>query len=663
MNVEPIIDARFKRFRTSFELENMEDGSAFERFVNHAILSGHKPDAFGSDEELLDTICVGGRDDMGIDGIGIKLNGLFVRGTKDVDDITDKFKRATVEFIFIQSKLSKKFDLGDFTKFSSGVKDFLSENHLKPRNQKVDQALVVKDYLLSDDVVVLWETNPIVRVYYVSMGKWTDSDHLNAESEQFKKDVGDLPTYGDCHVHFVDAKALKTICDNNENTFSATIEAIDTMSLTASPGVNDSCIVLCYAKEFLKLLTTEEGVIRKSLFDDNVRDYQGPNSVNEEIRETIKGEPEKFGLLNNGITVVCDDYVSSNRRITIKNPQIVNGCQTSHVLFDARQSSADISSVPVQLKLISAKDLDIINQIVRGTNRQNIVLDEAFETTKQFHKDLEQFFDAVAPQYERIYYERRSKQFQHNPLIRQTDKVNLRTLTQSMVGMFLEQPELSHRHESKLLKQFENKLYLDQHSKLSYYTAALMFLTLERLFRSGQFDKRLFYSFRAHLTMVFKRLVSGATPHLNQERRIDEYCGTLLSVLTEPSQTRLYLDRTFELFEQSREKWINELGRSADGIKDITDFTKLLLSACQKADGSDDVEPTETDQDTGRVVKVFVDRNDDFAGFIGRIGQDLFFHSKQCPHLSFDSLEGELVSYRESANRKGWPIAVEVERL
>ena len=193
MNVEPIIDARFKRFRTSFELENMEDGSAFERFVNHAILSGHQPDAFGSDEELLDTICVGGQDDMGIDGIGIKLNGLFVRGVEDVDDITDKFKRATVEFIFIQSKLSKKFDLGDFTKFASGVKDFLSENHLKPRNQKVNQALVVKDYLLSDDVVVLWETNPIVRAYYVAMGKWTDSDHLNAESEQFKKEVGAPP--------------------------------------------------------------------------------------------------------------------------------------------------------------------------------------------------------------------------------------------------------------------------------------------------------------------------------------------------------------------------------------------------------------------------------------------------------------------------------------
>ena len=57
------------------------------------------------------------------------------------------------------------------------------------------------------------------------------------------------------------------------------------MPLTPSPGVDNSCIALCYASEFLKLLTTDEGVIRKSLFDDNVRDYQGSNSVNDEIRE------------------------------------------------------------------------------------------------------------------------------------------------------------------------------------------------------------------------------------------------------------------------------------------------------------------------------------------------------------------------------------------
>jgi len=47
MKVEPIISNRFKQFREAYELLSYQDGEAFERFVNHAILSTHQPDAFG----------------------------------------------------------------------------------------------------------------------------------------------------------------------------------------------------------------------------------------------------------------------------------------------------------------------------------------------------------------------------------------------------------------------------------------------------------------------------------------------------------------------------------------------------------------------------------------------------------------------------------------
>ena len=59
MNVEPIINARFKRFRESFGFNRIPDGEAFERFVNHAIFTSHQPDAFSADNELLDKISVG----------------------------------------------------------------------------------------------------------------------------------------------------------------------------------------------------------------------------------------------------------------------------------------------------------------------------------------------------------------------------------------------------------------------------------------------------------------------------------------------------------------------------------------------------------------------------------------------------------------------------
>ena len=178
VKVEPIISNRLKQFRETYGLTTYPDGEAFERFVNHAILSTHQPDAFSTDTELLDSACVGGMNDMGIDGIGVKVNGLFVQSVQDAQDLLAQFKRAQVEFIFIQSKLTPKFDSGEFGKFVAGVRDFLSEGHKQPMNEKIKEALRIKDYLLSEDVVIVWENNPSVRLYYVAMGKWRDSEHL-----------------------------------------------------------------------------------------------------------------------------------------------------------------------------------------------------------------------------------------------------------------------------------------------------------------------------------------------------------------------------------------------------------------------------------------------------------------------------------------------------
>jgi len=211
MNVEPIINARFKRFRDAYELNDVDDGIAFEKFVNHAILSTHQPDAFAADSDLLESVSVGGSDDMGIDGIAVKLNGLLLTNIQDITDILDRCNRATVEFIFIQSKYKSKFDSGEFNKFAAGVRDFLSEEHFLPANDKVKKRLEIKDYLLSDDVVVIWEKNPTVRLYYVAMGKWRDNQHVIGLAKKLQDDIQATRTYDECHIHYVDAESLKSL--------------------------------------------------------------------------------------------------------------------------------------------------------------------------------------------------------------------------------------------------------------------------------------------------------------------------------------------------------------------------------------------------------------------------------------------------------------------
>lgn len=663
MQLEPIIKARFNKFKESHELDEMSEGLAFERFVNHAIVTLHQPDAFNADSELLESVCVGGESDMGIDGIGIKVNGLIVNSRSDIDDILKRYRRAIVEFIFVQSKFKPNFNKGELNNFVDGVRDFLSDKHRFPMNDKVKFFLGLKEYLLSDDVVVMWEKNPQVRCYYVGMGRWRDAEDLVGIAEHFKSDVAALNAFDEAEIHFIDSEGLKVICDNIDSTFQETLNTRNIMPLTEVSGVSNSCVALCYGDEYLKLLKTDEGLIRKSLFDDNVRDYQGENTVNSEIEDTIQDQPEKFILLNNGITVVCDEFIQNNTRLTVRNPQVVNGCQTSHVLYYASEKGLDVSKVPLTIKFISTDNPDVSSEIVRGTNRQNIVYDEAFEATKKFHKNLEQFFLAMAPDYEKVYYERRSKQYNHNPKIRQTQKINLRILTQYFIGMFLDMPHESHRHESVLIREFQNKLFQEYHSLLPYYVAAASFYNLEKAFRK-ELLPRTAVAFKAHILMMFRESVSGSRPNLAAEKQSDDHSQRILDFFKDRKALQERFLRLVEVFEECRKIWSVEMGRDKYRMKDVSDFTRLLLDQTRKRFPVHAVKVVETAEQrfTGKVVYSATDRNGLLYGFIFRHPENIFFHSSQNKQLNFVGLSGRIVSYSVEKNTKdGRFIAVNVE--
>ncbi|MBL7903629.1 MAG: AIPR family protein [Bacteroidales bacterium] len=663
MNVEPIINAKFKRFREKMELTNIADGVAFEQFVNHTILTAHQPDAFNGDNELFEKVNVGGTKDMGIDGIAIKLNGLFIRDIDEARDLTKRLPRISIEFIFIQSKYKSNFDKGEFNNFSDGVREFLSEKQKQPVSEEIKELIKIKEFLISENAVFKWDDNPSVRLYYVVMGKWHNSQHQLALADTFKEDILALNTYKEPLIHFVDHDGFKSILDSNENNFEVSINSIETMPLTSVDLVDNSCVLLCYASELKKILTTPDGLIRKSLFDDNVRDYQGDNSINTEISNTIQTEPQKFALLNNGITIVCEKYTPSNRQITLRNPQIVNGCQTSHVIFHNASDNDVLSRVPIVIKLISTNDSEITNQIVRGTNRQNIVYDEAFEATKKFHKDLEDFINALSPEYERFYYERRSKQYDHNPSISHFQKLNLRIIIQSFIGMFVNEPHISHRHESKLLELYSNLVFQDFQSKLPYFTSALAFYKLEKLFRANAINKKSFYAFRTHLLMIFREITGGARPNINVEKIANEHSQLVLSYLKDEDKCRQKFIEASEIFEQARQHWVIVLKRDQYRIKDNKDFTDLLLTGIRKSTTiTTDLVEDENYKYKGPIVKIFKDRFGTYCGFIGRNPNDIFFHSSSAKGIDLFGKVGHLVTYKVTTNPKnGQLIATDID--
>ena len=665
MKLQPIIRVKLAKFREDYELKNESEGVAFERFANQTILSSHQPGVFSVDDSLLDGVCIGGQNDMGLDGICIKLNGLLIHALQDAKDIFEKYNRADIEFIFIQSKYKEKFDSGEYSKFTTGVVDFLSNDHFQPHNSKIQEWLDIKEFLLSDTVMMRWSRNPEIRLYYVVMGTWDESPHIIALSQKCEKEVESLETYGDFSVQYIDSAAFKRILDESENSFSVVLNVIDTFSLTAVEKVDNSSIILCTAEELSKLLISEEGLIRKSLFDDNVRDYQGDTNINQDILDTIETDPLSFVLLNNGITIVCDEITSGNRKVSIKNPQIVNGCQTCNVIYEAGKKKLDLSKVTIIAKVIATSSLDITNRIVKGTNRQNIVYDEAFEITRQFHKDLEDLFNALtAENGVRLFYERRSKQYSDNPTIKPFEKINLRGILQGFVSIFLNEPFKGHRHESKLLQEYRNKIFIDTQSKYPYYVAALIYSKFDHAHRADIIPKDL-VPYKMHLCWLIKELAVPNAPTINNEKEIDRYCDQLMKKILDENEWNKTLAKACSVFSEKQAEWISQKGNSYKyGIKDSTEFFNYLKSFLYMQT------PTipkakENDSDTlrfrGTVIKTGVDRNGNYYGFITRQPHDVFFHEKDNAGLSFDGLTGQEVLYNiitdsKSGNEKAVAI-------
>ena len=656
MKLEPMIKMELKKFKDYYDI-NDDENIAFEKFVNFVLLSSHQPEAFSTNSYFIDSVHVGGENDMGIDGIGIKINETFVDTCQSVDDIIKLNNKINIEFIFVQSKYKSKFDAGEFGKFKDGMLDFLSEEHNELHNDKIEALLKIKDYIFSEKIMSSWEDSPSIKFYYVVMGEWNEHRHILAKAKNFKNSVKQLNVYSEITHKYLDAKAFKKMIDENNNKFTCTLNVSNSFPLQEVENVTDSIIISCKAEEIIKMLRSYDNSIKKSVFNDNVRDYQGNTIVNEGILKTIKETPQKFTLMNNGMTIICKKALQSNRKVTLENPQIVNGCQTASVIFEASKKKIDLSEVEIIIKIIATESLDISNNIVKANNRQNIVYEEAFETMRGFHKNLEEFVNTkfISVKDNRIYYERRSKQYMNNLSVKAINKFNFRTLIQSFISIFMRAPHLGIRHEKILLDDFKNKIFLDKQSLLPYYIAVYINFQIEKAFLSGEIIKK-YRTFKNQIMLLYTVLLAQSfPPSINNEKKIDEYCQKLEQAISKDKEY-LSLKEACDYFENIEEEWVKEKGESyRSAIKDSDKFTEFLLSNLQEK--LNEQSNSFSSEFRGVVIKVQRDKNNLNYGFIRRKPDNIFFHQNYNAELDFGSILGKEVLYEIIKDKYDKPVA------
>ncbi|HEX8247209.1 MAG TPA: AIPR family protein [Pyrinomonadaceae bacterium] len=79
------------------------------------------------------------------------------------------------------------------------------------------------------------------------------------------------------------------------------------------------------------------------IYEKNVRKFLGGGRVvNKGIADTIDNHPERFGLYNNGITVVVENFqIQESDKYELTEPYIVNGCQTTKTIWNELKKKLD----------------------------------------------------------------------------------------------------------------------------------------------------------------------------------------------------------------------------------------------------------------------------------------------------------------------------------
>jgi len=391
--------------------------------------------------------------------------------------------------------------------------------------------------------------NPICKLYYVTTGKWFDDQHLKGIIESLKKNLEDIQIFEKVLFNPIDAENLQNLYRLANNKISREIKFEKRTALPEIEDVREAYIGILPAREYLKLIIDESANIIKGLFYDNVRDFDGDNEVNREIEATIKSDNHKsFVLYNNGITIVAEDINVVGDKMTITDYQIVNGCQTSHVLYYNQQSIDDSLYIPIKI-IALARDSKLKNNIIKANNRQTPVKIEELEALTDFQKKLEEYYKSI-PEEKQLFYERRPRQFNGIQGIEKIRIVDIPSQMRCFASMFLEQAHNAGRYRANLQEEIRKKIFLSSHDPIGYYVSAYAKFRLEALFRKRHIEGK-YKPFKYHMLNIFRIQVSGKDmPPINSNKFI-KYCENMEKILSDENKCKEAFLITTEIIDKA----------------------------------------------------------------------------------------------------------------
>ena len=417
----------------------MTEDEFFNLFSSEQILKDFEL----SYDELNNGIVEGGSDG-GIYAIYTFINGELL---EEDTDYTSLKKDIVIDLVIIQSKNTSGFAEEPMNKFISSAQDLLNlSNDLSSLRATYKKELRKKIELFKNAYLRLASKFPKLNISYFYAALAVDL-HQNVERkvQQLQNVINAQISDSNITFKFIGVEELLILARKKPVRVKAL--NIEGTPINTRDGGYIALVSLTNYYDFI----TENDKLIKAFFDANVRDYQGKIEVNQAISETLKNpNNEDFWWLNNGVTITTTNATLASQSLTIEDPQIVNGLQSSHELFYHFSVGGNRDDTrKIMIRVIKPIDEKSRLKIIKATNSQTSVPIASLRATDEIHLNIEDYFLSQG-----LYYDRRKNYYKN--LGKPADQiVSIPYLSQIITAIALREPNNSRARPSTLIKNDE----------------------------------------------------------------------------------------------------------------------------------------------------------------------------------------------------------------
>lgn len=392
---------------------------------------------------------VDGHQDGGLDAIYIFANSLCVRDDMPLPALG---RGAQLDLFFMQVKNSRGFGEDAIDKLIVNlprILDFGRDEQALSKTLNARVLEITRRFLSAYRALEM----PTLRVFvcFASL----KAEHLHPatveKSEQLKAAIRGCFGGAEVTVAFLDAPAVADMARERPVTTRHLALAENPISTSMAGGY----VAVVKLEDYEEFITDDDGKLDASLFEANVRDYEGDTAVNRSIQETL-AQPDSdvdFWWLNNGVTIVANKVQPAGKLLELDAPQIVNGLQTSNEIHKRRKTSLETfpgEDRSILVKVIQAQDDSVRDRIIRATNSQTSFGPSALRATDKVQRQIEEYLAGKG-----LFYERRRRHYynQGKPV---EALVSIDQMGQAVLSVMAQTPHIARGQVSRV---FEGDIY------------------------------------------------------------------------------------------------------------------------------------------------------------------------------------------------------------